>query len=92
MIEVRDLICKFPDGDGRVIRALDVPSFTLEDGGAMALTDYPGMTPDQALVASIKVVQQTFADKPRLSSGLLKRCSAHSESAFQSPPSRTGPR
>lgn len=37
MIEVRDLICEFPDGDGRVIRALDVPSFTLEDGGAMAL-------------------------------------------------------
>lgn len=37
MIEVRNLICEFPDGDGRVIRALDVPSFTLEDGGAMAL-------------------------------------------------------
>ena len=37
MIEVRNLICEFPDGDGCVIRALDVPSFTLEDGGAMAL-------------------------------------------------------
>ena len=32
----------------------------------MALTDYPGMNPDQALIASIKSVQQVFADKPRL--------------------------
>lgn len=36
------------------------------DGGAMALTDYPGMTPNQALIASIKSVQQVFHDQPRL--------------------------
>lgn len=35
-------------------------------GGAMALTDYPGMSPDQALIASIQSVQQVFKDKPRL--------------------------
>lgn len=35
-------------------------------GGAMALTDYPGMTPGQALTASIQSVQRVFKDKPRL--------------------------
>ena len=37
------------------------------EGGAMALTDYPGMTPEQALAASLRSVQQVFLDKPRVS-------------------------
>lgn len=41
-------------------------------GGAMALMDYPGMSSEQALVATIKQVQQVFRDKPRLGT-LLKQ-------------------
>ena len=33
MITINLLICDFPDGGGRTLRALSVPSFTLADGG-----------------------------------------------------------
>ncbi len=80
MIEVRDLICEFPDGDGRVIRALDVPSFTLEDGGAMALIGPSGsgkttllhclsglMTPTKGtvIVSGADLTQMTRQEKCR---------------------------
>jgi len=80
LIEVRNLICEFPDGDGRVIRALDVPSFTLEDGGAMALIGPSGsgkttllhclsglMTPTKGtvIVSGADLTQMTRQEKCR---------------------------
>ena len=80
MIEVRNLICEFPDGDGCVIRALDVPSFTLEDGGAMALIGPSGsgkttllhclsglMTPTKGtvIVSGADLTQMTRQEKCR---------------------------
>lgn len=37
MIHAEHLICDFPDGEGRCLRALSVPEFQLEDGAACAL-------------------------------------------------------
>lgn len=37
MIHAEHLICDFPDGEGRRLRALSVPEFQLEDGAACAL-------------------------------------------------------
>ena len=42
MITINQLICDFPDGGGRTLRALSVPSFTLADGGMAVITGPSG--------------------------------------------------
>ena len=42
MILVQNLICEFPDGEGKKLRALSVPSFSLEDGGLAVITGPSG--------------------------------------------------
>lgn len=42
MITINQLICDFPDGGGRMLRALSVPSFTLADGGMAVITGPSG--------------------------------------------------
>lgn len=37
MIQIENLICDFPDGNGKSLRALTVPRFTLESGTACAV-------------------------------------------------------
>lgn len=42
MITIQNLICDFPDGDGKTLRALSVPSFSLEGGGMAVITGPSG--------------------------------------------------
>ncbi|WP_299144744.1 ABC transporter ATP-binding protein [uncultured Dialister sp.] len=42
MITIQNLICDFPDGYGKTLRALSVPSFTLADGGMAVITGPSG--------------------------------------------------
>lgn len=42
MITIHHLICDFPDGGGKTLRALSVPSFTLPDGGMAVITGPSG--------------------------------------------------
>lgn len=42
MITIQNLICDFPDGDGKTLRALSVPSFSLKDGGMAVITGPSG--------------------------------------------------
>ena len=42
MILVQNLICEFPDGEGKKLRALSVPDFSLEDGGLAVITGPSG--------------------------------------------------
>lgn len=42
MIAIQNLICDFPDGDGKTLRALSVPSFSLPDGGMAVITGPSG--------------------------------------------------
>ncbi len=42
MITIHHLICDFPDGGGKMLRALSVPSFTLPDGGMAVVTGPSG--------------------------------------------------
>lgn len=42
MILVQNLICEFPDGEGKKLRALSVPDFSLDDGGLAVITGPSG--------------------------------------------------
>lgn len=42
MITIQNLICDFPDGDGKKLRALSVPSFSLKEGGMAVITGPSG--------------------------------------------------